>query len=171
MTVDTEKLFCEDYDWDEVLHEIRHGDYEGVTNIVDKLEYNEGWYNYSSLKFDLKDKRYSIEYREHTSDNVSDFEWIDGTFIELGSVEEMEETITKEDLAFIKNHYEKNIKHLEQYRDVLRELRTISKHELTSTGKMLISINSDADEKDKKGTLGLGVIGEFLVKYAQMRNY
>lgn len=171
MTVDTDKLFGEDYYWDEALHEIRHGDYEGVTNIVDKLKYNEGWYNYSSLKFDLKDKRYSIEYREHTSDNVSDFEWIDGTFIELGSVEEMEETITKEDLAFIKNNYEKNIEHLEQYRDVLCELRAISKHELASTGKMLININADADEKDKKGTFNLGVIGEFLVKYAQMRNY
>ena len=171
MTVDTDKLFGEDYYWDEALHEIRHEDYEGATNIVNKLEYNEGWYNYSSLRFDLKGKRYSIEYREHTSDNVSDFEWIDGTFIELGSVEEMEETITKEDLAFIKNNYEKNIKHLEQYRDVLRELRTISKHELTSTGKMLIEINADADEKDKKGTFNIGVIGEFLVKYAQMRSY
>lgn len=170
MTVDTAKLFGEDYDWNEALHEIRDGDYEGVTNVVDKLEDNEGWYNYSSLKFDLKGKRYSIEYREHTSDNVSDFEWIDGTFIELGSVEEMEETITKEELAFIKNHYEKNIEHLEQYRDVLRELRTISKHELTSTGKMLISINADADKENKKGTFNLSVIGEFLVKYAQMKN-
>ena len=171
MTVDTDKLFGEGCDWDEALHRIRHEDYEGATNVVDKLEYNEGWYNYSSLKFDLKGKRYSIEYRKHTSDNVSDFEWIDNSFIELGNVNEMEETITKEDLAFIKNNYEKKIKHLEQYRDVLRELRAISKRELTSTGKMLIGINANADEKNKKGAFGLGVIGEFLVKYAQMRNY
>ncbi|QOV08352.1 hypothetical protein Kirov_153 [Bacillus phage Kirov] len=58
-------------------------DYEGVTEYDDDINYNSGWYNYHLVTFTYKGKRYSYEYKTHTSDNVCDTEIFWDTFKEV----------------------------------------------------------------------------------------
>lgn len=58
-------------------------DYEGVTEYDDDINYNSGWYNYHLVTFTYKGKRYSYEYKTHTSDNVCDTEILWDTFKEV----------------------------------------------------------------------------------------
>lgn len=106
---------------EETLHEIRNEDLKGVSNVKDELNYNSDWYNYSLLTFDYKDNRYSVEYKEHTSDNVSDFEFLLETLIHIGSVEELNELVTKEELIMMKKNYEIMLAGKDQTIKALRE--------------------------------------------------
>lgn len=63
------------------LYEIQELD--GVTDYDEDLSYNSGWYNYYDVTFKYKGKTYTFEYKEHTSDNVSDTEYFYGTFREI----------------------------------------------------------------------------------------
>lgn len=58
-------------------------DHEEVTSYNEDLSYNSGWYNYYEITFRLRGKKYSIEKKSHTSDNVCDTEWLMDTFQEV----------------------------------------------------------------------------------------
>jgi|SRR5690606_38089811 len=79
-----DELFGEDEIFN--LREIEYVD--GVEEYEENLSYNEGWYNYYEVTFKYNGKKYSFEYREHTSDNVADTEIFDDSF------QEVEDTIT-----------------------------------------------------------------------------
>jgi hypothetical protein len=79
-----EEVFGKDFDTDD-LYAIRDNDLEGYELISDELVYNKGWYNYYEVIFkDLKTgKKYSFEYKQHTSDNVCDGGLLLETFKEV----------------------------------------------------------------------------------------
>ncbi len=161
-----ESVFGEDEDLCEVLNLIRFDDFEDATNVKDELNYNSGWYNYSILTFDFKGNRYSIEYKEHTSDNVSDMEYLFDTFTCLGSVKEMEETITGEELAQIELNYKRQIEHLKKYKETLDVLRPLSKDILKDLGQ---SFSNVSDKKEERVADELKTIGEFFNQFADMK--
>ena len=174
MTVNYEEIFGEDVDLDEVLSMVRFEDYKGATNVKDELNYNSGWYNYSTVTFDYEGKRYSVEYKEHTSDNVSDMEYLYDTFCCLGEVSEMDEMITKEDLARVTSTYkmqlEKQLKEINDYKGLLSTLNPLSKKQLKDAGEMLIKVEEESnDKRGEKSPLDLGAIGEFLVKLSKTK--
>ncbi|UGO46166.1 hypothetical protein PQE74_gp083 [Bacillus phage vB_BanS_Chewbecca] len=78
-----EQVFAEEFEnhGDFELYEIQELD--GVTDYDEDLSYNSGWYNYYDVTFKYKGKSYTFEYKEHTSDNVSDTEYFYGTFKEV----------------------------------------------------------------------------------------
>lgn len=155
-------------DADEALDLIRFEDFEGATNVKDELEYNEGWYGFSSLTFDYKDKRYYIEYKEHNSDNVCDFEYLYDTFNCLGPVSEMDNTINMEDLSKERaasqrrsDVLENKIKKLQEEKNVMErklgKLSSLSKEQTEYFSKMFYEAN---EESKSKNTI-YEVLGEF----------
>lgn len=131
---------------EETLHEIRNEDLEGVSNVKDELNYNSGWYNYSLLTFDYKGNRYSVEYKEHTSDNVSDFEFILNTLTHIGSVEELSELVTKEELIMMKKNYEAMLAGRDNTIKVLRE----KNEDLMKVKKAFVLKNDYSNETIRK---------------------
>lgn len=128
MKVNYDEVFGEDSSGDE-LYEIRFDDFLEATNVKDELSYNSGWYNYSLLTFDYKGKRYSIEYKEHTSDNVVDMSWDFTTFVCLGEISELKKKITKEDLVRMKIQKDKEIERISnKNRDLEKENEDLLKY-------------------------------------------
>lgn len=170
--MDLYELFGEDEDLEEVLNLIRFDDFEDATNVKDELSYNEGWYNYSTLKFDYKGKRYSIEYKEHTSDNISEMEFLYNTFACLGDATEMGETISKEDLAIIKLEYERRIanleKELKKKNELLNILRPLSTRQLNAVGKLFLDLSKD-ESTSSETKIVEKKIGEFFTEFANQR--
>lgn len=166
-----EDVFGESEDWQEIIMEISQDSYEGATNVSDDLSYNSGWYNHSVITFDYKGKRYYIEYKEHTSDNVSDTEY--GDLVCLGSVEEMNDVITKEDLSRITIDYQNEIQILEsknkrllEYKDTLDKLIPVSHRELVSFAKMMLTNHEERDLHTVEKSFG-----EFFLDYAKKRKH
>lgn len=149
--------------WKEELNMVRYDDCKDAENVKDELTYNSGWYNYSKLTFDFKGKRYSIEHKEHTSDNVCDFEWLLDTFTCLGEVEELQESITKEDLVNSEIHYKKMLKRkdaqIAEYKNALEKaheknrclnhLNSYSKKDLEGLGTVLMKTYNEDKPTDK----------------------
>ena len=102
-----------DYFGDEIIYLIRYEDFEKATEIEEDFLGNNGWYNEFRLKFNYQGKRYMIEYKEHTSDNVSDFSFTSDLIL-LGEAQEMKKEISKEDLAIKENLYQNKINKLEE---------------------------------------------------------
>ena len=168
--VDFEDVFDEDEDLDEVISMIRYDEFEGATNVKDELNYNEGWYNYSTVTFDYEGKRYSIEYKEHTSDNVSDMEYLYNTFVCLGEAKEMDETVSKEDLARIRFGYEKRISGLEEELKRKREelkvlnlLKPLSYKQLKTLGNLFL------DNRSEEPTFVERRLGEFFTEMSNRK--
>lgn len=63
------------------LREIEEVD--GVEDYTENLSYNSGWYNYYEVTFKFKGKKYSFEFKSHTSDNVCDMEFFYESFKEI----------------------------------------------------------------------------------------
>lgn len=171
MTID--EVFGEDVYVDEMLNEIRFEaeDVEGATLLEDKLSYNEGWYNYSEMKFDYNGNRYSIEYKEHTSDNVSDMEWLADTFIFLGETAKMSKKVNAEDVARMKHSYQRQIERLEaevrnlrQYRDIVKEA---PKKTMKDVGEILMT-TSEKEEVDVQGAKNFIKVGEAMTKLSNL---
>lgn len=171
--MDLYELFGEDEDLEEILNLIRFDDFEDATNVKDELSYNEGWYNYSTLKFDYKGKRYSIEYKEHTSDNISEMEFLYNTFACLGDATEMNETISKEDLAIIKLGYERRIanleKELKKKNELLNILKPLSNKQLETVGKIFLDINSEEESNLGKIRTAEEAIGTFFIEMSRRK--
>lgn len=156
-----EEVFGEDLD--DIFSLIRDGDLEGVTTVTESLSYNSGWYNYYVIMFDYKGKRYSFEYKDHTSDNVCDMSYLPETFYSLGDVEELSQTITREELAQIQNQHEKSLETLKPYKDVLNIIKPLSVTELEFVAKIF----HDVKEKDPKASETK--IGNFFEELAKMK--
>lgn len=143
----------EEYGGD-ILHEIRNEDVPGVTNVKENLDYNSGWYNYSTLKFDYEGNRYSIEYSEHTSDNVCDFEFLMDTLTLVGSLEDLDKTFSGEEYFKLKVQSEKQAEHLnktiktqktkiKEYEDLFGILNKLSKAQKIAIGEMLVEVGNE----------------------------
>lgn len=81
--VEFEEVFADEIEENGDLSIYEIEDVEGVTNFDDSISYNSGWYNYHEVTFTYKGKRYSFEYKRHTSDNVCDEEIFWDTFKEV----------------------------------------------------------------------------------------
>lgn len=109
MTTVNSNLFGENEDLYEVISIIKNEqDFQGVTNIKEEFTGNSGWYNHYNLTFDYEGKRYTISYKEHTSDNISDFEYV-SELLCLGESVKLEEVITKEDLVRSEMYYKEHL--------------------------------------------------------------
>ncbi len=90
-----EKVFAkqiEDEDWGNFeLHNIEEVD--EVTCYDEDITGSEGWYNYYLVTFRYDGKKYSFEYRKHTSDNVCETEHYPDTFREVVSDNEFDKTV------------------------------------------------------------------------------
>lgn len=167
-----------------VILGIKNGEYDSVSNVEDEITSNEGWYNYYKLTFDIDGFRYSIEYREHTSDNVSDEEVYEDSLECLGEVEGLENEVTKESLEKLKSDYERQIsslnEHIEKTKTKHRyEIEQLNKHKdlnrallkqfneslLSYTANFLTQVESDVDNN----TLKLTELGEFLIELNKLR--
>lgn len=139
---------------------------EGVSNVKDSLEYNSGWYNYSLLTFDYKEKRYSIEYKEHTSDNVCEFDFTT-PLICIGEVEEMEKSVTVEEmkrsLEKQKMQYENEIEKLKQSQKKKEKVWDIIKESKLTSREMnfLNKVFSEEDQDRKRSEFELRVAKMF----------
>lgn len=159
----------------ELVSELRHGDILDVKNHSIEITDNIGWYNHYQVKFDLNEKRYVFKYKEHTSDNVCDSEIFFDTFACLGSVSELEEVITKEDVALIKMNYEKRIQSLEQqlsslkkksnlFSEPYKQLKVLTPEQVNYVGSALIQ----SHEANPKAVTT--IIGNFLLDIERMKN-
>lgn len=113
MKVELENVFCNEEhiyggDYYEILHLIISEDFEKATEVVLDNEGQSGWYSHHSLKFNYEGKRYKITFKEHTSDNVGDFEFTSDLML-LGDAEEIKKVITRENLEEMRNFYENKI--------------------------------------------------------------
>ena len=156
-----EQVFGEDLD--DIFSLIRDEDLEGVSNVNEDLSYNSGWYNYYQILFDYKGKRYSFEYKDHTSDNVCDMTYLPETFYCLGEASKLAETITKEDLAKIEHSHALELEKLKPYRDVLNIIKPLSVKEL----EVVAQIFHQVKEKDPKANETK--IGDFFSELAKMK--
>lgn len=153
MTTVNLNLFGENEDLYEVVSIIRNEqDFQGVTNIKEKFTGNSGWYNHYNLTFDYEGKRYTISYKKHTSDNISDFEYV-SELLCLGESVELEEVITKEDLVrsemYYKEHLDmlnKEIKELKKKEKLLKSVR-LSHNQLFDLSR---AFSSEHPERDRK---------------------
>lgn len=161
---DFDNVFGEDVDWEEVIGSIRGDDYEGVTNTKDELSYNEGWYNHSIITFDYKGKRYSIDYSEHTSDNVSETEFDTDSFACLGNTDKMDQTISMEDLSKIRIGYENRIKKLNEHKDLLAKLKPLTLGNLEIMSEIFLTDRDQRERSEFEKT-----VGEFFVELTEMR--
>lgn len=154
-----EEIFGEDICLDEVLGEIRHDFFDGVTNVKDELKYNEGWYNYSSLTFDYEGKRYTIDYKEHTSDNICDLDYLMDTLVCLGEASEMENTVNMEELVRERvasqrliDSLQKQIGEVSRERNRMNEklgkLFTLTKDQAEYFSKLFFGANEDTESKN-----------------------
>lgn len=146
-----EEVFGE-LDFEETLNEIRMESFEGAKLIDDKLNYQEGWYNYSTVTFDYRENRYSVMYRDHVSDNVSNFEYVSGLKL-IGKVSELTNTITMECLAEIKYAHEKEVEKfkkeiskLQEYKNALKPIRKLSTSSLKNLSEAFTGKSDDHEE-------------------------
>lgn len=168
--VDLEELFGEDEDVWEIISLIRHDDYEEATNVKDELSYNSGWYNYSTLTFDYKGKRYSIEYKEHTSDNVCDFEYT-SDLVCLGNSSEMEESVSQEEVSRLEIHYKNQIERLMKEQSKLKQKASlIDKLRLPAKDFTMITNIFLKEKEDRELTRLETVLGDFFTTIAEMKN-
>jgi len=96
MQVDFEEVFEDEIEENGYLSEFEIEDVEGVTDYEDDISYNSGWYNYHEVTFKYRGKKYSFEYKSHTSDNVCDTEVLSGTFKEIEPANLKDLTLNKE---------------------------------------------------------------------------
>ncbi|MCR4362048.1 hypothetical protein NUG13_11985 [Bacillus subtilis] len=70
-------------------------DHEGISLYNENLSYNEGWYNIYEITFRFKGKKYSMEKRVHTSDNVCENHWLVETFHEVVETDDLRKGIDR----------------------------------------------------------------------------
>lgn len=75
------------------LYEIEEVD--EVTCYDEDITVSEGWYSYYLVTFRYEGKKYSFEYRKHTSDNVCETEHYPDTFEEVVPHNELDKAINK----------------------------------------------------------------------------
>lgn len=93
-----EQVFADVIEEDGELEFYQIEDIDGVTEYSDELNYNSGWYNYSIVFFKYNGRKYSMEYKEHTSDNVSDTEHLWNTFKEIQGITLNKDTFTQDEV-------------------------------------------------------------------------
>lgn len=70
-------------------------DHDEISAYDENLSYNSGWYNYYEVTFRYRGKKYSMEKKVHTSDNVCDTEYLIETFQEVVAVNDLAKEIDK----------------------------------------------------------------------------
>ncbi|HHB2481355.1 TPA: hypothetical protein ACORDH_002806 [Bacillus cereus] len=76
------ELFEEVFGEDVTIEEVRGEEVEGA-EISYENEYHSGWWIYQDVIVKYKGKKYSFEYREHSSDNCCDNDCYIDTFVEV----------------------------------------------------------------------------------------
>ncbi|HDR7066903.1 TPA: hypothetical protein QCW42_004009 [Bacillus cereus] len=76
------ELFEEVFGEEITIEEVRGEEVEGV-EISYENEFHNGWWIYQDVIVDYKGKKYSFEYREHSSDNCCDNDCYINTFMEI----------------------------------------------------------------------------------------
>lgn len=153
-----------------VILGILNDEFEGVTNASSEITSNEDWYNYIELTFDFKGHKYSIEYREHTSDNVSDEKVYEDSLTCLGEVDALDKVVSQLDIEKVKRDYEQQIKSLKEQHK--KEIEQLNKHKELNAS-LLLQFNmgqlkyagnflGEVEESIGNRTLKLTEIGEFL---------
>lgn len=66
-----------------------------VTCYDERLSYNDGWYNVTEITFRYNGKKYSLERKDHTSDNVADTTYLFEGFHEVVASSELDKAIDK----------------------------------------------------------------------------
>lgn len=74
-------------------HEIQ--DLDGVTCYDEDIDGSEGWFNYYLVTFRYEGKKYSFEFRKHTSDNVCEIDYYISSFQEVIPHNELDKAIDK----------------------------------------------------------------------------
>lgn len=168
--VDLEELFGKNEDCSEIIDLIRFDDYKEATNVKDEISYNSDWYNYSVLTFDYKGKRYSIEYKEHTSDNITDFEYT-SDLVCLGDSIEMENQVSREDVSRLELHYKNQIEKLTKEKSKLKQKADlIDKLQLPSKDFTMMANVFLSEKENRQLTKLETVLGDFFTTIAEMKN-
>ena len=95
-------------------------DLEGVTCYDENYAWRNGWYNHIGVTFRYEGKKYYIERKEHSSDNVSETEWLIDTFHEVVSSNEFEKDVDK----IIKNIEDETVGSWEELIQQLEAIKT-----------------------------------------------
>lgn len=161
------ELFGEYKNVEEIISLILSNDFKDAEKIDDELDCAYGRHKYSTLTFKYKGKRYSIQYKEHISDDVADVEYLYDTFTSP------DDEITSEALKEVEDYYEEKIKSLNEqveslneYKAVMDTLNSVSTKYLNDVGRMLVISGNDSHEPDKE----MITVGEFLSELSKMRD-
>jgi hypothetical protein len=90
-----EHVFADEIEhWGELSpYEIQ--DLDEVTCYDENLSYHDGWYIVSEITFRYRGKKYAIERKDHSSDNVCDTEWLFDTFREVVETTELAKAVNR----------------------------------------------------------------------------
>lgn len=159
MTLKVQEVFKEEY-YEGILNDIYREEFtEDISGLHESLEYNEDWYNFSNMYFNYKGNSYSVTFREHTSDNVSDFEILEDTFEKVNGEKAVKPMDYEEEMSN-KNHLIEALRaRIEELKGMNSKLRTVKEEGSTlsmdprkfkAASSFILSIVSAVENSDYK---------------------
>ncbi|WP_324655166.1 hypothetical protein [Bacillus paranthracis] len=96
-------------------------DHDEVSCYEEDLSCHDGWYIITDISFRYRGKKYILQRKDHSSDNVSDTEYLMDGFREVVSTNELEKEIDE----IIRNI--ENEMHYDSFEEIIQDLEGLKK--------------------------------------------